>query len=254
MMTNKKNNLSYILGLKMKIIKEFGFELNPQSVILDFGCGSGKYVKELRENGYQAFGCDINLKSEENVDTESMIKNDIIRLIDLKNYILPFEDNTFDLIISDQVFEHVQNYSETIYEISRILKPEGFCLHIFPSRYITFEPHVFVPFSSVVQSYWWVQLWVFLGIRNEWQDSHSIKERSIRFYNYLKDKTNYLSKKQLEEKFRLYFKDVIFCEKTFLKFSRRGKYLFVVTKIFPFISSLYSTFYSRTILTRLPVR
>jgi SAM-dependent methyltransferase len=253
MITSINNDISYVLDLKMKIAKEFGFELNRRSVILDFGCGSGRYVQELRDHGYQAFGCDINMKSEENVDTDSMVKNEIVRSIDLKNYILPFKDNTFDLVISDQVFEHVKNYSETISEISRVLKPDGFCLHVFPSRYIPLEPHVFVPFSSVVQSYWWVHLWVLLGIRNEWQDSHSLKERSTTFYSYLKDNTNYLSKKELEEKFSSYFKDVIFCEKTFLKFSRRGKYLFVVTKIFPFLSSLYSTFYSRTILTRFPV-
>jgi SAM-dependent methyltransferase len=254
MQANKNTNLSYALELKIKIINEFGFELNLQSVILDFGCGSGKYVQELREHGYQAFGCDISMKTEEYVDTESMIMNGIIRSIDMENYVLPFEDNTFDLIISDQVFEHVQNYSETISEISRILKPQGFCLHIFPSRYITFEPHVFIPFSSVIQSYWWVYLWVLLGIRNEWEDSKSLKDRSKKYYNYLKDKTNYLTRKQLTKEFKKHFKDVIFCEKTFLRFSRRGKYIFPITKIFLFISSLYSSYYSRAILTRYPLK
>ncbi|MGD0754901.1 MAG: class I SAM-dependent methyltransferase [Bacteroidales bacterium] len=237
----------------MKIVKEYGFELNLQSVILDFGCGSGRYVQELREHGYQAFGCDINMKTEENVDTDSMIKNNIIRKIDLKNYILPFEDKTFDLIISDQVFEHVRNYSETIFEISRVLKPEGFCLHIFPSRYIPLEPHVFVPFSSIIQSYWWVHFWVLLGVRNEWQDCNTSKERSIKYYNYLKENTNYLSKKQLEKEFKVHFKNVFFCEKTFLKFSKRGKYIFAVSKVFPYISSMYSTFYSRVIMNRFPI-
>lgn len=253
-MISINNDISYVLDLKMKIAKEFGFELNLQSVILDFGCGSGRYVQELREHAYQAFGCDINMKSEENVDTDSMIKNEIIRSIDLKNYILPFKDNTFDLIISDQVFEHVKNYSETIAEISRVLKPDGFCLHVFPSRYITFEPHVYVPFSSVIQSYWWVYLWVSLGIRNEWQDCISHKERAVRYYNYLKDKTNYLTRKQLRNEFKMHFKEVIFCEKTFLRFSRKGKYIFPITKIFPFVSSLYSSFYSRVILTKFPFK
>lgn len=213
-----------------------------------------QYVQELREHGYKAFGCDICMKSEENVDTDSMVKNDIIRSVDLKNYILPFKDDTFDLIISDQVFEHVRNYSETISEIARVLKPVGYCLHIFPSRYKLIEPHVLIPFSSVIRSYWWVYFWVFLGIRNEWQDCKSTKESSIRYCDYLKDKTNYLSKKQLKDEFGFHFKNVIFCEETFLKFSSRGKYIFAATKFLPFISSLYSTFRSRVILTMSPFK
>ncbi len=246
------NKFSYKLSLKLKIIKEFGFEINPQSVILDFGCGSGEYVKELREHGYEAFGCDISFKKKDNIDTFSMIKNDIIKSINLKNYILPFKDNTFDLIISEQVFEHIRNYTVTISEISRLLKPNGVCLHIFPSIYKPIESHVLIPFSSVIKSYFWVHLWVLLGIRNKWQDCQTVKERSIRYYNYLKYKTNYLPKKQIEEKFRMFFKDVIFCEKIFLKYSRRGKHIYAIIKKLPFISSMYSTFRSRVILTRLP--
>jgi SAM-dependent methyltransferase len=244
--------LSYKLDLKMKIIKEYGFELNPSSRILDFGCGSGRSVQELMENGYQAYGCDINFKHEEDFDSDSLVKNGILRPIDINNYILPFEDNFFDVIISDEVFEHVKNYNEAIGEISRVLKPDGCCLSIFPSRYNPIEVHVFVPFSSVIQSYWWLYLWVLLGIHNEWEDCRTTKERSTRFYNYLKEKTNYLSKKQLTENFRTHFKNVIFCEKTFLKYSRRGKYISALTEILPFIASIYSTFRSRVIITWFP--
>jgi SAM-dependent methyltransferase len=54
-----------------------------------------------------------------------MIKpeEDIFGTIDLINYRIPFADNTFDIIVSDQVFEHVQNWSEALTEIKRVLKP-----------------------------------------------------------------------------------------------------------------------------------
>lgn len=254
MPSEKNNTFSYKIGLKMDIVKDCGFDLNYQSVILDFGCGSGRCVQELREHGYNAYGCDISMKNEENVNTDAMLKNETIRAIDMDNYILPFKDETFDLIFSDQVFEHVSNYSETISEISRILKPTGFCLHIFPSRYKLIEPHIFIPFSSVIKSYWWVYFWVLLGIRNEWQDCQTVTERTIRYYTYLIEKTRYLKKKQLEAEFGSHFKNIIFCERTFLKYSGRGKYIFAAVRLFPFIPSLYSTFRSRVILTRFPVR
>jgi ubiquinone/menaquinone biosynthesis C-methylase UbiE len=248
--------ISYEHFKKIMIIKDLGHNLSPESVILDFGCGSGKMVKELCELGYNAFGCGTRFNIEENVDTEALMSAGILRTIDLKNYRLPFEDNTFDFIYSHSVFEHVQNYSESLSEIVRVLKPEGFCLHIFPSRYRLMEQHVFVPFSSVIKSYWWLNLWISLGIRkNEWQDYKSVSEQTLRYYNYLKEETNYLSKSQLVNQFRMQFKDVIFCENLFNKYSpRRGKYLYTFSKIFPFIPSLYSTFHTRVIFTGLPYK
>ena len=49
---------------------------------------------------------------EHDVDTKSMMHDGIIRN-NLNNYVLPFEDNKFDFIFSESVFEHVQNYSES---------------------------------------------------------------------------------------------------------------------------------------------
>lgn len=247
-MCNSFSKFSYRLGQKLRIFKNFGNDLTPQSVVLDFGCGSGRYVQELRENGYNAFGCDIELKKEKNVDTDAMVKNLLIRKIDIKNYILPFEDNTFDLIFSDQVFEHVKNYPETLTEISRVLKSGGSCLHVFPSRYKMIESHVFIPFSSAISSYWWISLWVFLGIKNEWTDVKTNKEKSVRYFNYLRDNTNYLSRREISKIFKSHFREVIFCENMFLKFSNKGKYLSAI----PLVPLIYSTFRSRVILTKTP--
>lgn len=236
----------------MKVIKNYDFDLGPESVILDFGCGSGNGVLELRKNGFQAFGCDIDIESETNTTNDSMVSKGIIRSINLNPYILPFKDNTFDFIFSQEVFEHVKNYSEALSEISRVLKPDGVCLHLFPSRYKPIEVHVFVPFSSIIQSYWWLYFWTFLGVRNEFQKSLSTKERAIRDYNYLKDKTNYLSKSNLRKHFGEYFNDVLFCEKEFLRISQRGRFLYAMSQKVPLIPSVYSTLRSRVILTRSP--
>lgn len=246
-------NLSLALSIKMKIIKEFGYNLNSESVILDFGCGSGKMVKELCDLGYKAFGCGTRFITEEKVDTDAKMNQGIIRTIDLNHYKLPFEDNSFDFIFSHSVFEHVKNYSQSISEIARILKPNGYCLHFFVSRYKLIEPHVFVPLSSIIQSHFWLHFWAVLGVRNEWTETLNAKETSIRFYNYLKEETNYLSRKQLQHHFGKQFQDVVFCENLVLKYSpRKGKYLYSLSKFIPLIPRIYSTFKTRAILTRFP--
>lgn len=251
-MTDTNKKISFELEIKIKIIKEFGYELNPESVIMDLGCGSGKMVQELLELGYKAFGCGTRFITQNNVDTASMMDKGIIRSIDLNNYHLPFDDNTFDFIFSHSVFEHVQNYEETVAEVARVLKPNGFCIHFFASRNKLIESHVYVPFASIIQSYWYLYFWVLLGVRNEWV-CHSVKERSLLYYNYLKEETNYLTRRQLKSQFGKQFRDVIFCEKLVNKYSpRRGKILYKLTKFLPFIPLLYSTFHTRVIFTKTP--
>lgn len=255
MMIEMNNKLSPELSNKMNIIKEFGYILSPESVIMDFGCGSGKMVKELCDLGYQAFGCGTRFDAVDDTDTEAMMKQGILRTIDLKTYRLPFENDTFDFIFSHSVFEHVQNYSESISEIARVLKPDGFCLHYFPSRYRPIESHTFVPLASIIQSHFWLHFWTILGVRNEYTDTLKAKETAIKFYDYLKNETNYLTKKQLVEQFGMQFKNVRFCENLSIKHSsRRGKYLYAVSKYFTIIHSIYSTFRSRVIFTSSPIK
>lgn len=251
-MTESKKDLADSISLKLQIIKEFNFELTLDSVILDFGCGGGKSVQELRENGYQAFGCDIKFKSDASVDLESLEEKGIIRSIEISPYKLPFDDNAFDFIFSDDVFEHVRNYPETIYEISRVLKPKGICLHTFASRYRPVETHTYIPLSSIIQSYWWLNLWAFLGVGSKRHVELSLKEKTKFYYDYLNINTNYLPKRRLRNYFRGSFHDIKFCEKEFLKFSQRGKTLYQLSKILPFIPCLYSTFRMRVILNRKP--
>jgi SAM-dependent methyltransferase len=248
MIMNSNKELSHDLEVSLKIIGDFGFSLNRDSVILDYGCGSGRFVKELNEHGFNAFGCDIKIDTDPNVPLDKKK----IRTIDLNPYRLPFEDNTFDFIYSFSVFEHVQNYSESISELARVLKPDGICYHFFPSRYRPIEPHTFVPLSTVIRSYSWLYIWAFMRIRNEFQVGMSVKEVAVKNKKYLENHTNYLSRHKLHKYFNGHFNDVIFCERYFLKYLRRVNYLCDLSLVLPFIPHIYSSFRSRIIITRIP--
>ena len=138
-------------------------------------------------------------------------------------------------------------YSETISEISRILKPGGFCLHIFPARYKLIEPHVYVPLSTVIRSYPWLYIWAAVGIRNEHQNGLSVRDTVDRNKNYLRTHTNYLPKRRIRQYFGEFFREVDFCERLFLKNSARGSRVYTLSKFLPFIPALYSTIRSRVV-------
>lgn len=231
-------------SILLSIPKEMGRDIAPGSTILDFGCGAGKTVSELQGYGFQAYGCDFDVVIS---DTDKLAA---IRAIETEPYKLPFEDNTFDFIYSNQVFEHVQNYSESLAEIKRVLKADGCCLHIFPARNKVIEVHVFVPFSSIIRSYMWMLMWAKLGIRNRFQGGKSATETATDNQQYLNTCTNYLSKRQLSQEFGTYFNEVVFCEICFLKNTSRGKKLYPMFKVLPFLTLLYSTFRTRVVFMR----
>ena len=48
-------------------------------------------------------------------------------------YELPFEDNSIDLVVSGQTFEHIHNPFRSTHELKRVLKPKCFMIIIAPS-------------------------------------------------------------------------------------------------------------------------
>jgi ubiquinone/menaquinone biosynthesis C-methylase UbiE len=49
-------------------------------------------------------------------------------------YAIPWPDATFDLIVSEQLFEHVDDLDRAVAELARVTKPGGWGLHLIPVR------------------------------------------------------------------------------------------------------------------------
>jgi len=83
--------------------------------ILDVGCGTKPYKSLFKNNNY--IGIDIDKK--ENSDRNK--KQDIF----FDGETIPFGDEEFDIVITTEVFEHVENLEKLTKEINRVLKENG---------------------------------------------------------------------------------------------------------------------------------
>lgn len=92
------------------------------AVILDIGCNNGNLtVKAAKKiNTTNIFGIEIDTKAAKKAKNKGID----VKICDI-NKKFPFKDNFFDVIISNQVIEHVENTDHFFSEIHRVLKPNG---------------------------------------------------------------------------------------------------------------------------------
>jgi SAM-dependent methyltransferase len=103
--------------------------------ILDIGCGLGVYVRKFREFSDRVFGIDIDPKRlREGAKTTPGL------LLAVGEY-LPFRDGTFDVVVLNEVIEHVRDDAATMREAMRILAGGGRIVVYAPNRLFPFETH-----------------------------------------------------------------------------------------------------------------
>jgi ubiquinone/menaquinone biosynthesis C-methylase UbiE len=116
--------------------------------VLDWGCGRGRFVLWLREQGFDAHGVDIDPEPINNglilFETKGY-HNKPLTLFSSEGRTV-YEDGTFDFIMTDNVLEHVQDIDKVMVEIGRLTSAQGGGYHIFPAQRQFIEGHLFMPF------------------------------------------------------------------------------------------------------------
>jgi len=247
---NRAERAAVRAGIFINILRSQGVALGEGAHALDLGCGAGHLVKALRNRGLDSYGCGLGLRDPHYAAEDSLVQQGILREITTNPYRIPFDDHFFDVVISNQVFEHVMDYPTMLREIHRVLTPGGAFLHIFPSRYKFIEPHMLVPLGGVLRSRWWLKSWALVGIRNEFQRKLSAAQTCEANRKYLTTRTNYLSKRELQRQFSRFYTDVRFVEDAFLQNSTRGRKIHEMGRWLPFLPSLYSAVRCRAVFGR----
>ncbi len=90
--------------------------------VLELGCGTGYFTKELVKTEATIYAIDISPELIENAKTK--IKSNNINFILGNACSLPFNDTTFDIILGSSVLHHL-DINSAVKEIYRVLKKGG---------------------------------------------------------------------------------------------------------------------------------
>ncbi len=119
---------------RLEMISRFAGE-RIHGKVLENGCGVGMYVEKLAGLGADMIGLEYDFERAADARVNSE------KIINAAGEFLPLPSSTFDLILSHEVIEHVQDDRSAIEEIVRVLKAGGRAVIFCPNRGYPFETH-----------------------------------------------------------------------------------------------------------------
>ncbi|MFH1509075.1 MAG: class I SAM-dependent methyltransferase [bacterium] len=160
--------------------------IHNKNKIIDIGCRYGSLLYNLYRKGYNdIYGIDKNIKTI----SEGKIKYNSIseRLMHYKGNEIPFDDNSFDVILMFDVIEHIPNINRFISDqVYRILKPGGIFIFQTPNKFIN------VPWSIIAtKSFTKYKKW-HCSLQNYFSLKKLLKE--AKFNNVIIEKYNIITK------------------------------------------------------------
>jgi SAM-dependent methyltransferase len=121
------------------VIDAAGDRLN--GVILENGCGVGMYVDRLAPYTGKIVGLEYDFQRALTAHNEVARAWPNASILCAAGEKLPFPDRQFDLILSHEVLEHVEDDRKAVTEMVRMLKPDGRMVIFTPNRGYPFETH-----------------------------------------------------------------------------------------------------------------
>src|ERR1043166_5287560 len=127
-------------------VKMLGRHLRPGMTVLELGCGTGYFTRELARSRADMVAIDVSPELLEIAKSNCSAPN--VRYEIQNAYELSYPDAVFDSVVGSSVLHHLE-IEEAIREIYRVLKPGG-------TIYFT-EPNMLNPQIAVQKNVPWVK-------------------------------------------------------------------------------------------------
>ncbi|HEY7770189.1 class I SAM-dependent methyltransferase [Longimicrobium sp.] len=144
--------------------------------VLDIGCGDAGVLIAFAERGARCAGIELDEKS---LERGRLRAEEHGVEVDLRSGVaeaLPWEDASFDLVILDNVLEHVTDREKTLLEIRRVLKPGGLLYMVTPKPFSAYslwnDPHY--DLAGLVLMPRRMQIWYFEKLRGGGEGTYDV--------------------------------------------------------------------------------
>lgn len=125
------------LAKRLAIIESFVPVLGRR--VADCGCGTGQYVAALASAGADVFG--VEFFEDKVKQFQSSFPELAGRVVQGDLEQLPWASNSMDVVLLNEVLEHVPSDRNALSEVLRVLKPGGALVVFSPNRWHPFETH-----------------------------------------------------------------------------------------------------------------
>jgi len=116
----------------LSVLEDYRKESTSGLMVLNIGCGNGEIADYFSEIGNDVFCVDIE---------DQRLNKGYCEFRQVQDENLPFDDEFFDIVISNHIIEHVSNADLHLNEIKRVLKSDGVCYLATPNRIFPYEVH-----------------------------------------------------------------------------------------------------------------
>jgi SAM-dependent methyltransferase len=110
--------------------------------ILDVGCGLGMYVRAFRRFSSDVYGVDVD--EEKVAEASQELPNITVASAEA----LPYPDGVFDVVLSHEVVEHVEDDRQAVAEAVRVLRRPQAGVEGKGGRLVIFAPNRLYPFET----------------------------------------------------------------------------------------------------------
>lgn len=163
--------------LIMETLRKYTPELDIRAArVLDVGCGDAGAIIAMAEQGALCAGIecfDISLERGRVRATDHGVNLDLRKGVAES---IPFADATFDLVMLDNVLEHVSDRPRTLGEVRRVLKPGGLLYMVTPKPFALYslwnDPHY--DLAGLVLMPRRMQVWYFEKIRGGGKGAYDV--------------------------------------------------------------------------------
>ena len=127
-------------------VKMLSSHLKPEMTVLELGCGTGSFTRELARSGADVVAIDVSPELLEMAKANCSAPN--VQYQIQNAYALTYSDATFDSVVGSSVLHHLE-IEEALRKIYRVLKPRGTIL-------LT-EPNMLNPQIAIQKNVLWIK-------------------------------------------------------------------------------------------------